>query len=322
MYYIGKEPADSFISFAKQDFSTSATTSYTLDNAVTNENELALFINFVRQEPTTAYTASGTTLTLTSATASTDDMYCVYLGQAKQTVNAPDGSVGTAQLASDAVTPPKTNFFNTDPGNAADLGSLHIKTADSGASVAANYDEIVIENSSHAGMSILTGASSVGAVRFGDSGDNDIGGVLYDHSNNDLTLKVNATDAAKIDSSANLQFNSGFGSLTTVYGCRAWVRFDGTGTIAIAASGGVSSLTDDGTGSYDVNFTNNMPDVNFAAIVSPGAVISTAAKQFYKTAATAPDNVGKVRINNREVDVDDNGFVQADNNCIMVSVFR
>ncbi len=104
MAYIGKEPADSFISFAKQDFSTSATTSYTLDNAVTNENELALFINFVRQEPTTAYTASGTTLTLTSATASSDDMYCVYLGQAKQTVNAPDGSVGSSQVAASIIT--------------------------------------------------------------------------------------------------------------------------------------------------------------------------------------------------------------------------
>ena len=104
MSYIGKEPADSFISFAKQDFTTSATTSYTLDNAVTNENELALFINFVRQEPTTAYTASGTTLTLTSATSSSDDMYCVYLGQAKQTVNAPDGSVGSSQVAASIIT--------------------------------------------------------------------------------------------------------------------------------------------------------------------------------------------------------------------------
>ena len=104
MAYIGKEPADSFISFAKQDFTTSATTSYTLDNAVTNENELALFINFVRQEPTTAYTASGTTLTLTSATTSSDDMYCVYLGQAKQTVNAPDGSVGSSQVAASIIT--------------------------------------------------------------------------------------------------------------------------------------------------------------------------------------------------------------------------
>ena len=109
MAYIGKEPADSFISFAKQDFTTSATTSYTLDNAVVNENELALFINFVRQEPTTAYTASGTTLTLTSATTSSDDMYCVYLGQAKQTVNPPDGSVSAAKLASDSVTAAKLN---------------------------------------------------------------------------------------------------------------------------------------------------------------------------------------------------------------------
>ena len=73
MAYIGKEPGQFFTSFVKQDFTTSATTSYTLDHAVANANELALFINFVRQEPTTAYTASGTTLTLTSATASTDD---------------------------------------------------------------------------------------------------------------------------------------------------------------------------------------------------------------------------------------------------------
>ena len=109
MSYIGKEPADSFISFAKQDFTTSATTSYTLDNAVANENELALFINFVRQEPTAAYTASGTTLTLTSATSSSDDMYCVYLGKAVQTVNPASGSVGASQLASDAVTAAKLN---------------------------------------------------------------------------------------------------------------------------------------------------------------------------------------------------------------------
>ena len=113
MSYIGKEPADSFISFAKQDFSTSVTTSYTLDNAVTNENELALFINFVRQEPTTGYTASGTTLTLTSATASGDDMYCVYLGQAKQTVNAPDGSVGISQLSATG-TKDATTFLRGD----------------------------------------------------------------------------------------------------------------------------------------------------------------------------------------------------------------
>ena len=104
MAYIGKEPGQFFTSFVKQDFTTSATTSYTLDHAVANANELALFINFVRQEPTTAYTASGTTLTLTSATASTDDMYCVYLGKAIQTIAPASGSVGSSQVSADLIT--------------------------------------------------------------------------------------------------------------------------------------------------------------------------------------------------------------------------
>jgi len=107
MPFIGNQPALSYTSFAKQDFSTSATTSYTLDNPVANANELALFINFVRQEPTTAYSASGTTLTLTSATASSDDMYCVYLGKAVQTVNPPNASVGASQIVDGSVTSTK-----------------------------------------------------------------------------------------------------------------------------------------------------------------------------------------------------------------------
>jgi hypothetical protein len=104
MSYIGNTPAEKYSSFTKQDFSTSATTSYTLSQSVANENEIALFINFVRQEPTTAYTASGTTLTLTSATSSSDDMYCVYLGKAVQTVNPPNSSVGSSQVSADLIT--------------------------------------------------------------------------------------------------------------------------------------------------------------------------------------------------------------------------
>jgi len=113
MPFIGNQPALSYTSFAKQDFTTSATTSYTLDNPVANANELALFINFVRQEPTTAYTASGTSLTLTSATASTDDMYCVFLGKAVQTVNPPSGSVGLSQLSATG-TKDATTFLRGD----------------------------------------------------------------------------------------------------------------------------------------------------------------------------------------------------------------
>jgi len=49
-----------------------------------------------------------------------------------------------------------------------------------------------------------------------------------------------------------------------VYTCRAWVNFNGTGTVAIRASGNVSSITDNGTGDYTVNFTNAMPDANYS----------------------------------------------------------
>jgi len=113
MPFIGNQPALSYTSFAKQDFTTSATTSYTLDHPVTNENEIALFINFVRQEPTTSYTATNTTLTLTSATSASDDMYCVFLGKAVQTVNPPSGSVGLSQLSATG-TKDATTFLRGD----------------------------------------------------------------------------------------------------------------------------------------------------------------------------------------------------------------
>jgi hypothetical protein len=52
--------------------------------------------------------------------------------------------------------------------------------------------------------------------------------------------------------------------------CRAWVNFDGTGTVAIRASFNVSSITDNGTGNYTVNFTNAMPDANYATVCEVG----------------------------------------------------
>ena len=90
MPYIGNTPADKFLTLAKQNFSTSATTSYTLDSAVSSTQDIALFINNVRQSPVDAYTVSGTALTLTSATAGTDEMYCVYLGKTVGTTTDPN----------------------------------------------------------------------------------------------------------------------------------------------------------------------------------------------------------------------------------------
>lgn len=53
-----------------------------------------------------------------------------------------------------------------------------------------------------------------------------------------------------------------------IYPCRAWVNFNGTGTVAIRASGNVSSITDNGTGDYTVNFTTAMLDANYSVGVT------------------------------------------------------
>jgi hypothetical protein len=80
---------------------------------------------------------------------------------------------------------------------------------------------------------------------------------------------VNAANTAVIASLSNagdLSFNSGYGSAATAYGCRAWVNFNGTGTVAIRASGNVSSITDNGVGDYTVNFATAMPNNNYAIV--------------------------------------------------------
>ena len=88
---------------------------------------------------------------------------------------------------------------------------------------------------------------------------------------NDVIIQGNGTNTATVTAEGLMQFNSGYGSVATAYGCRAWVNFNGSGTVAIRASGNVSSITDNGTGDYTVNFTTAMPDANYCAAASLGS---------------------------------------------------
>jgi len=128
-----------------------------------------------------------------------------------------------------------------------------------------------------------------------------------------LHLATNNIVRATIDSSGNLLFNSGYGSVATAYGCRAWVNFNGTGTVAIRASGNVSSITDNGTGDYTVNFTTAMADAN------------------YSVTGMAWDNSNNVRVvsqngtqvaGSRRIIVADLAYGGFDSNQISVNIFR
>ena len=78
---------------------------------------------------------------------------------------------------------------------------IHVKSSDTGASVEASVaEELVLERNSHCGMTILSSTSTAGTINFGDSGDNDIGSIVYEHSADSLTLTTNAATAMTISS--------------------------------------------------------------------------------------------------------------------------
>jgi hypothetical protein len=97
-------------------------------------------------------------------------------------------------------------------------------------------------------------------------------------------------DGIVTDSKLNLTANSqeikdalNASGSAPIYTCRAWVNFNGTGTVAIRASGNVSSITDNGTGNYTVNFTNAMPDANFSAVGAAGLTTAGGWDTFFCT---------------------------------------
>jgi len=104
--------------------------------------------------------------------------------------------------------------------------------------------------------------------------------------------------------SGNLSFNSGYGSAAVAYGCRAWVNFNGTGTVAIRASGNVSSITDNNTGDYTLNFTTAMPDVNYAGVGSNGTDVANGLLEVTSSGKTvsAQRVISKNASNNTSVD--------------------
>lgn len=93
------------------------------------------------------------------------------------------------------------------------------------------------------------------------------------------------------------------------YTCRAWVNFNGTGTVAIRASGNVSSITDNGTGDYTVNFTTAMSDANYSAVVTPSN--DPTARIVANTKAFATSSFGLTTYNESSGAFADNSLVCA-----------
>ncbi len=115
-------------------------------------------------------------------------------------------------------------------------------------------------------------------------------------------------------SGTDFQFDSGYGSTATAYGCRAWVNFNGTGTVAIRSSGNVSSITDNGVGDYDVNFTTAMPDTNYSITMTSAIAMVVGGENLPEI----PTYTGKIRVR----PLNSAGSAYQDTASVNVMIFR
>jgi len=211
MPYLGNSPASNFASVTKDTFSgDGSTTAFTLSKAATT-NGVAVFVENVRQEPTTAYAVSGTTLTFTAApvSASGNNIYVLHHNTpastathpAAQNLTAVDGTfTGDVSVGDDLSLASDSAALNFGADNDVTLTHLADKglILDVGDQTTSNFgtantsaDNLVVGGTGAVGMSLLTDANNVARICFGDVDDTDAGQIAYNNSTHDLSMMAN-----------------------------------------------------------------------------------------------------------------------------------
>ena len=238
---------------------------------------LMVTLNGVRLRPGDDYTATnGTSITLVNAAALNDelvvDAFGSFLITSVDGAGIVNASVPLSKLSATG-TPSSSNYLRGDNSWASIASSqwtttgsnIYYTTGSVGVGTTSPQDTLHVQGisqiQSNAGAACYwrydNTANSGGKIwRWGDGISAHGTFSLYNQTDNIFALNTTST--------GNLQFNSGYGSAATAYGCRAWVNFTGNGTVAISSSGNVSSVTDVDVGRYDINFTTSMPDANYA----------------------------------------------------------
>ena len=280
MAYLGNTPALNYISFAKQTFTiVNGQTSYTLDNSVANGLEILLYINNVKQVEGSgeAYTASGNTLTIASAlTSGSDEMYCLFIGKAVQTVNPPNNSVNEAQLNY-----PLTTFSSTGIDDNATSTAVTIDSNENvgiGNTVASTINSangtgnlVVGSGSGTEGITIYSGNTDEGTLQFADDSTGAgtyVGQINYNHSNNMMSFGTNGSESMRIDSDGNISAFRLSLNITDGSNTSSVVRYDRNSSLnndsdvrfVIFASGNVQNSNNSYAGISDVKLKENIVD--------------------------------------------------------------
>ena len=269
MPFLGKTPAQGFVnSVTKDDFTPNGTTTaFTLSKTPATANEIEVYVGNVRQEPTSSYSVSGATLTMTEAPATGTNFYVMHIGGTTQSsTTLPGGS--------------------TVPGDFNVSGDLDVATGHVGIGAVSNTLSALYihENDSSQGNTQLhihnnkTDDAAVLRLESERTSLNDVGQLLF-ANNNSVVAKIEARSAAD---DGNLKFYTGAtGSGNTIverleittdgralsqFTAKAWVSFNGSGTVAIKDHHNIASITDHGVGEYTASFTNSLANANYATV--------------------------------------------------------
>jgi len=345
MAYIGNTAEQQAFTPAIDYFSgNGSTTAFTLSRPVASVAQVQATIENVPQNPGTAFTVSGNTITFDGAPASgTNNIYVYYTSPITQVIQPGQGTVGLTQLTATG-TPSASNYLRGDNSwaavPAATPGGSTTQVQFNNAGAFGGSANLTFNGTTLVATDITDSSLTPGRVVFPTTGGNLTGSAdlfwdsanarlgvgtasptTLEHlsSNTNTQLRIETTNTgsvavnqyknaagethqigsetsagnagfngssayalcleavgsreicfsagsalrAKITSAGLFQFNSGYGSVATAYGCRAWVKFSGS-TGSINGSGNVSSVSDNGTGNFTVNFSTAMPDTNYA----------------------------------------------------------
>ena len=166
-------------------------------------------------------------------------------------------------------------------GTASPDSKLHLMVADASATADADFGHLVVENSGHAGINILAGASSVGAIVFGDSGDSRIGELRYSNNDDAMEFKTNNAVQMYINSSGNV----GIGTAVPASRLNVFDTFGGT----LSSSEGIRFT---GTVGDDTNYYNIIENNLSTSASSMGFFMSSGADSVARTMTVTRTGVG------------------------------
>jgi hypothetical protein len=202
---------------------------------------------------TTVFSSSNSD-NLVNFSAGTKNVFCTLPASKAVLVNTSNNVIVGNNNTNTAITTRGTGDITISTNEGTNSGSISIADGVNGdITIAANGTGQIIVN-----------AGAVGTPTIAPTGDTNTG--IFFSAADTIDFTEGGVATGQFDSSGNFKFNSGYGSVATAYGCRAWVNFNGTGTPAIREDGNVTSITDGGTGIFTVNFTIAMPDVNYCLV--------------------------------------------------------